>query len=124
MVDHSDQNLSSNSHVSEHWVHNAGKSQAPHTLGSNHAVTDRNHINSQILAQLSVLGVRMNSMESSLKTARKTNDSTKSKKSKVKTKATVTHTGSKGVGAASLPVQMVHNIPPPSQLREEARVQE
>ena len=29
--DHSDQNLSSNSHVSKHQVHNAGKGQAPHT---------------------------------------------------------------------------------------------
>ena len=59
-----------------------------------------------------------------MKTVKKTNDSTKIKRSKVKTKGGVAHAGSKGVGAASPPVPTVHNIPPPSRLREEVRIQE
>ena len=85
---------------------------------------DQKHINNQILAQLSALGARLDSIESSSKTVKKTNDSTKIKKSKVKTKANVTHTGSRGVMAVSPPVQTVHNISPPSRLREEARIHE
>ena len=37
LVDHSDQNVSSNSHVSEHWVHNADKSLAPQVSVLNHS---------------------------------------------------------------------------------------
>ena len=59
-----------------------------------------------------------------MKTVKKTNDSSKFKKSRVQTKVTVAHNGLKEVGAASPSVQTVHNIPTPSQLREEARVQE
>ena len=84
----------------------------------------QSYINTQILAQLNALGARLDNMESSLKTVKKTNDSTKIKRSKVKTKAVVAHADLKGVGAASPPVQTVHNIPPPSRLREEARIQE
>ena len=123
LVDHSDQNLSSDSHVFER-VHNAGKGQASQALGSNHKSTDQNDINTQILAQLKALGARLDNMESSMKTVKKTNDSTKIKRSKVKTKGGVAHAGLKGVGAASPPVQTVHNIPPASRLREEARIQE
>ena len=120
LIDHSDQNLSPHSHVFEQRVHNAGKDLEPQASGSNHTSTDQN----QILAQFSALGARLDSMESSLKTVKKTNDSTKLKKSRFKTKTNLAHTGSKGVVAVSLPVQMVHKIPPPSQLREEARTQE
>ena len=50
-------------------------------------------------------------MESLIKTGKKTNDSTKIKRAKVKTKGSVAHAGSKGVGATSPPVQTVHSIP-------------
>ena len=123
LVDHSDQNLSSDSHVLER-VHNAGKGQAPQASGSNHNSTDQNFINTQILAQLNVLWDRLDSMENSMKTVKKTNDSTKIKRSKVKTKGSVAHVSLKEIGATSPAVQTVHNIPPPSQLREEARIQE
>ena len=39
-------------------------------------------------------------------------------------KANVAHTESIVVGAVSAPLHMVHNIPSPSRLREEARIQE
>ena len=123
MVDHSDQNLSSDSHVLDR-VHNTDKDHAPQAMGSNHSNVDQNHINTQILAQLSALGARLDSMESSIKSGKKTNDSTKIKRSKVKTKTGVAHAGLKGVGLTSPTVQTVSNIPPPSRLREEARIQE
>ena len=56
LVDHSDQNLSSDSYVFE-MVHNVGKGQVPQASGSNHNSTDQNHINKQILAKLNVLGL-------------------------------------------------------------------
>ena len=59
----------------------------------------------------------------SMKLGKKTNDSSKIKRSKVKSKASVAHARSKGVRAASPSVQTVHNIPPSSRLREEARMQ-
>ena len=62
-------------------------------------------------------------MESSMTTVKKTNDSLKIKKSRVTTKATLAHTGLKEVGVASPSVQSVHNISPPSRLREEAGIQ-
>ena len=48
----------------------------------------------------------------------------KNEKSRVKTKATVSHNGLKEVGVACPSVQTVHKIPPPSHLREEGRIQE
>ena len=93
-VDHSDQNLSSDSQVFDR-VHNTGKGH------HNHNPTDKNHISTQILAQLNVLGARLDNMESSMKMVKKTNDSTKIKRSKVKTKGGVAHVGLKGVGTAS-----------------------
>ena len=54
---------------------------------------------------------------------KKTNDGSKIKRSKVKTKVNVAHAATKGVGVASPPVQRVYNIPPPSRLREEVRIQ-
>ena len=98
--------MSSNSHVLDR-VHNAGKGQAPQTSGSNQNSTDQNHINTQILAQLNALGARLDSMENSIKTVKKTNDSTKLTGPKSKLNVV----SSKGVGAVS-PVQTVHNIPP------------
>ena len=59
-----------------------------------------------------------------MKAVKKTNDSTKIKRSQVKTKGGVAHSDLKGVGTAFPPVQTVHNIPPPSLLGEEARIQE
>ena len=54
LVDYSDQNLSPTSHNSER-VHNASKGHAPQSMGSNRNDVDQNHINTQILAQLSAL---------------------------------------------------------------------
>ena len=123
LVDHSDQNLSSDSHGFDR-VHNTGKGHAPQSIGSNQSNVDQNHINTQILAQLSVFGARLDSMETTMKSGKKTNDSSKIKKSKVKTKGGIAYTGTKGVGLTSPPVHTVSNIPPPSHLREEARIQE
>ena len=55
LVDHSDQNLSSDSHVFER-VHYTCKGQAPQASSSNHNPTDQNHINAKILVQPNVLG--------------------------------------------------------------------
>ena len=72
---------------------------------------DQNHINTQILAQLTALRARLDSMESTMKSGKKTNDSSKIKKSKVKTKGGIAYTGTKGVGPTSPPVHTVNNIP-------------
>ena len=61
LVDHSDQSLSSDSHVLDR-VHNTDKGHAPQAMGSNQSSVDQNHINTQILAQLSALGARLDSM--------------------------------------------------------------
>ena len=53
---------------------------------------------------VNVMGARLDSMESSMKTVKKTNDSTKIKRSNVKTKGGVAHASLKGVGVASPPV--------------------
>ena len=66
----------------------------------------------------------MSNIEGSLKSAKKTNDSAKLKKSKVKAKTSVANTGAKVVHAASPPVQAVDNIILASRLREEAIIQE
>ena len=100
LIDHSDQNSSSNSHAFDYQVHKADKDQAPQPSGSNHISIDQNHINSKILEQLSALGARLDSMKNSMKTVKKTNNSTKIKRSKARTKATVVQTGLQGVGAA------------------------
>ena len=112
LVDHADQNLSSDSHVLDR-VYNTDKGRAPQAMCSNQSSVDQNHINTQILALLSALGARLDSMESSIKSGKKTND-----------KTGVAHTGLKGVGLTSPPVQTVDNILPPSHLREGARIQE
>ena len=67
LVEHSDQNFSSDSHVFEPWIHNAAKGQVTQASGSNHTSMDRNHIDNQIVAQLSALGARLESMESCMK---------------------------------------------------------
>ena len=58
------------------------------------------------------------------KSVKKTNDTTKIKKARVKTKVYGIQAGSQEVGAAPPSICVPHNIPPPSQLREEARIQE
>ena len=123
LVDHSDQNLSPTSHNSE-GIHNASKGHAPQSMGSNRNDVDQNHINTQILAQLNALGARLDNMESSMKIGKKTGDSSKIKSSRVKTRGGVAHASLKGVGASSPPVHAVSNIPSPSHLREEPRIQE
>ena len=105
-------------------IHNAGKGQAPQASGSKQNSTDQDHINTKILVQLNALDAGLDCMEDSMKTLKKTNDSTKIKRTKVKAKDGVAHVFSKGVGVVSPPIQTVHNIPPPSRLREEARKQE
>ena len=85
LIEHSDQNLSSSPVVSGHGVQKARQGQASQASGSNVALMEQQHINTQILSQLSALGARLDSMENSMKkTVRKTNDVTKIKKSKTK----------------------------------------
>ena len=61
-MDHSDRNLSSDSHVLDR-VHVTDKGRAPQASGSNQNQVDQNQINTHILAQLLVLGARLDSME-------------------------------------------------------------
>ena len=110
LVDHSDQNLSLTPHNLEE-VYNAGKSHTPQAMGSNLSHVDQNHINTQILAQLSALGARLDSMESSMKSRKKTGDSSKIKRSRVKTKSGVAHASVKGLWPISPPAHTVNNIP-------------
>ena len=64
-------------------------------------------------------------MENSMiKPVRKTKDVTKIKKSKTKTKVNGFQVASQEVGAAPSSVHVPYTIPPPSRLREEARIQE
>ena len=58
------------------------------------------------------------------KSVKKTNDTTKIEKSRVKPKDNGVQAGSQEVGAPPPSVQVPHNIPPPSRLREKARIQE
>ena len=88
LVDHSDQNLSPTPHGLE-GVHKAGRGHTPQSMGSNQTDVDQNHINTQILAQLTALGARLDNMESSMKTGKKTGDSSKIKRSRVKPKGGV-----------------------------------
>ena len=67
LVEHSDQNLSSSPIVSGPGVQKARKGQASQALGLNVAVMEQQHINTQILTQLSALEARLDSMENSMK---------------------------------------------------------
>ena len=125
LVDHSDQNLSSSPILSGQRDHTANEGQASRPSGSNAALTDQQYINSQILSQLSALGARLDSMESSMKKpVKKTSDVTKIKKSKTKAKVDGVQAGAHRVGTISSSAHVPHDIPPPSRLREEARIQE
>ena len=77
-----------------------------------------------LLSQLSASGARLDSMENPMKkSVKKTNDVTKIKKSKSKARVNSVQVGSQEVGAAPPSVHVPHSIPPPSRLREEARIQ-
>ena len=85
LIEHSDQNLSSSPVVSGPGVQKARQGQASQASGSNVALMEQQHINTQILTQLSALGARLDSMENSMKKpVRKTNDVQKSKSQKQK----------------------------------------
>ena len=78
LIEHSDQNLSSSPVISGHGVQKARQGQASQATGLNVALMERQHINTQILSQLSALGARLDSMENSMKkSVKKTNDVTK-----------------------------------------------
>ena len=124
LIEHSDQNLSSSPTHSGLGVQK-DKGQASQASGSNVGLMEQQHINAQILTQLSTLGARLDSMENSMKKpVRKTNDVTKIKKSKTKAKVASVQVPSQEVGAAPSSVHVPYTIPPPSRLREEARIQE
>ena len=124
LIEHSDQNLSPIHTPLQSGVTETSQGQASQALGSNRDLTDQNHINAQNLAQLRALGARLDSMENSMKkSVKKTNDSSKIKKSKIKSRNGIAKTEVREVGTAIPSVQMAH-IPPPSWLREEARIQE
>ena len=96
LVEHSDQNLSSNPIVSGPGVQKARKGQASQASGLNVVLMEQQHINTQILTQLSALGARLDSMENSMKKpVKKTNDVTKIKKSKTKAKVNGVQVASK-----------------------------
>ena len=63
LIEHSDQTLSSSPVVSGHGVQKARQGQASQASGSNVALMEQQHINTQILSQLSALGARLESME-------------------------------------------------------------
>ena len=124
LIEHSDQNLSPIHTPLQSGVTETSHGQASQASGSNRDLTDQNHINPQILAQLRALGARLDSMENSMKKlVKKTNDSSKIKKSKIKSRNGIAKTEAREVGTAIPSVQMTH-IPPPSRLREETRIQE
>ena len=124
LVEHSDQNLSSSPVISGHGVQKARQGQATQASGSNVALTDQQYINSQILSQLSALGARLDSMENSIKKpVKRTNDASEIKKSTSKARVNGVQS-SQEVGAAPSLASVPRYIPPPSRLREEARIQE
>ena len=55
LIEHSDQNLSSSPVVSGHGVQKARQGQASQASGSNVALMEQQHINTQILSQLSAV---------------------------------------------------------------------
>ena len=91
-LDISNQNLSFSDSSSVNHGAAAGGSGGPKASSSNPIHVDQNTINQQILAQLNVLGKRLNSIEkNSLKSiCRKTSDTSKVKKSKRETKTSLT----------------------------------
>ena len=93
LVEHSYQHLSSSPVISGHGVQAARQGQASQASGSN-AFTEQQHINSQILYQLSVSGARIQSMENSVKNTVK---KTKIKKSKSKARVNGVQVGSQEV---------------------------
>ena len=85
LLEHSDQNLSPIHTPSQSGVTETRQGQASQASGSNCDPTDQNYINTQILAQLGALGPRRDSMENSMKkSVKKTNNSSKLKKYKIK----------------------------------------
>ena len=92
LIEHSNQNLSSSPTHSGPDVQKARKGQTSQASGSNVGLMDQQHINAQILTQISALRARLDSMENYVKKpVRKTNDVTKIKKSKTKAKVTACH---------------------------------
>ena len=67
LMEHSDQNLSSSPVHSGPGIQKPRKGQASQASGSNVGLMEQQHINTQILTQLSALGARLDSMESSMK---------------------------------------------------------
>ena len=126
LIEHFDQNLSSSPVISGHGVQKARQGQASQASGSNVALTEQQHIiNIQIVSCLNALGARLDNMENSMKkSVKKTNDVTKIKKSKSKARGNGVQVGSQEVVVAPPSVYVPHSIPPPSRLREEARIQE
>ena len=83
LLEHSDQTLSPIHTHSQSGVTETRPGQASQASGSNRDPADQNYINTHILAQLRALGARLDSMEGSMKkSVKKTNDSSKVKKSK------------------------------------------
>ena len=112
LIEHSDQYLSSSPVVSGPGVQKASQGQASQASGSNINLMEQQHINFQILTQLSALGTRLDSMENSMKKpVRKTNDVTKIKKSKTKAKVNGVQVPSQEVGLLPLRFRSLMLLP-------------
>ena len=82
-------------------------------------------INQQILAQLNMLGKRLNSIEknSLQNTSKKTNDVSKIKKSKRESKAHVSCNQDQVAGMATPSIPSVGHLPSLEQLKHESKIQ-
>ena len=98
----------------------------PKASGSNPVHVDQNMINQQILAQLNVLGKRLNSIEknSLQSTGKKTNDTSKIKRSKTDSKAHVPPNRDQVTCMATPSIPSVGNLPSFEQLKHESQIQE
>ena len=126
LLDISNQNLSfSDSSSVNHGAAVSG-SGGPKASSSSPINVDQNMINQQILAQLNVLGKRLNSIEknSLQSTCRKTSDSSKIKKSKRETKAHVPCNRDQITSMATPSIPSVGHLPSLQQLKHESKIQE
>ena len=124
LLDHSDQNLSSCPTHSDKGAGAGGSGSASRAGGARGTgnIVSQNEINQIILAQLNSLGDRLDNMEKNK--VKKTSDMSKVKSSASKTKRTKAPVTTQGFDTDDpLASASVHNLPPPTRLREEARIQ-
>ena len=124
LLDISNQDLSFSDSDSVNHGTAVGGNGGPKASGSNPVHVDQNMINQQILAQLNVLGNRLNSIEknSLQSTGKKTNDTSKIKRSKCDSKAHVPCNRDQVTGMATPSIPAVGNHEAKSQEEVQARL--